>query len=34
MTVEALEGRKGVIPDADIIVCNYDIISGRKDFTA
>ena len=31
MTVEVLEGRKGVIPDADIIVCNYDIISGRKD---
>lgn len=31
MTVEVLEGRKGVIPDADIIVCNYDIISQRKD---
>lgn len=31
MTVEVLEGRKGVIPDADIIICNYDIISGRKD---
>jgi SWI/SNF-related matrix-associated actin-dependent regulator 1 of chromatin subfamily A len=31
MTVEVLEGRKGVIPDADIIVCNYDIVSGRKD---
>ena len=31
ITVEALEGRKGVIPDADIIICNYDIISGRKD---
>jgi SWI/SNF-related matrix-associated actin-dependent regulator 1 of chromatin subfamily A len=31
MTVEVLEGRKGAIPDADIIVCNYDIVSGRKD---
>ena len=30
MTVEVLEGRKGVIPDADIIICNYDIISGRS----
>ena len=31
MTVEVLEGRKGATPEADIIVCNYDIISGRKD---
>ena len=31
MTVEVLEGRKGTIADADIVVCNYDIISGRKD---
>ena len=31
MTVEALEGRKGVMPDADIIICNYDLVSGRKD---
>jgi len=31
MTVEVLEGRKGVIPQADIIICNYDIVTGRKD---
>jgi SWI/SNF-related matrix-associated actin-dependent regulator 1 of chromatin subfamily A len=31
LTVEALEGRKGVMPNADIIICNYDLISGRKD---
>jgi len=30
MTVEILEGRSGVIPTADIIICNYDIISGRS----
>lgn len=30
MTVEVLEGRNGVIPTADIVVCNYDIISGRS----
>ena len=26
-----LEGRKGDIPDADIVVCNYDIMSYRED---
>lgn len=31
LSVEALEGRKGVMPDADIIICNYDLVSGRKD---
>ena len=31
LTVKALEGRKGVMPDADIIICNYDLVSGRKD---
>jgi len=31
MTAEVLEGRSGSIPPADIVICNYDLISGRKD---
>ena len=31
LTTEALEGRKGAMPQADIIVCNYDIIKGRQE---
>ena len=26
-----LEGRKGDIPDADIVICNYDIMSARQE---
>lgn len=31
MKVEVLQGRKGVIPDADIVVCNYDLMSYREE---
>ena len=31
MTTAVLEGRKGDIPDADIVVCNYDIMSYREE---
>ena len=31
LTAEVLEGRKGAMPQADIIVCNYDIIKGRQE---
>lgn len=31
MTTVVLEGRKGDIPDADIVVCNYDIMSYREE---
>ena len=31
MNTVVLEGRKGDIPDADIVVCNYDIMSYREE---
>lgn len=30
MTSIVLEGRSGVIPNADIVICNYDIVVGRQ----
>jgi SWI/SNF-related matrix-associated actin-dependent regulator 1 of chromatin subfamily A len=30
MTSIVLEGRSGTIPNADIVICNYDIVAGRQ----
>ena len=31
LTVSVLEGGKGVIPDTDVVICNYEIMAKRMD---